>query len=125
MYLKKAKSLASGTGMTTLYAAEVMKRLIYTIPKKDPASNVQSTSKEVDLTKGDDDVKVNVKTDDEGFKIHQGIGHQRKKKLDADERRKIVNYILARELNPSGLQLDMVKIRNELKPYGLNENEWR
>ncbi len=55
-------------------------------------------------------MKVNVKTDDEGFKILQGIAHRKKKKLDADERRKIVNRILARELDPSGLLLDTVKI---------------
>ncbi len=66
-----------------------------------------------------------MKTDDEGFKIPQGIAHSRKKKLDADERQKIISSILARVLDPSGLLLDTVKFRHELKPYGLNENEWR
>ncbi len=44
-YLEKAKALASGTGKTTLSADKVMKGLNYTIPMKDPACNVQSTSK--------------------------------------------------------------------------------
>ncbi len=57
------------------------------------------------------------------FKIPQGISHHKKKKLDADERRKIVNHIQSRELDPCGLLMDMVKIRHKLKPYGLTESE--
>ncbi len=93
--------------------------------KKDPASNVQSTSKDYDSAKEDDDEKATVKIDDKGFKIPQGIAYHKKKKLDADERRKIIARTLARELDPSGLLMDTVKIRHELKPYSLTENEWR
>ncbi len=106
-------------------ATQILKGLNYTIMKKDPASNVQSTSKEYDSTKEDDDEKVKVKIDNERFKIPQGIAHHKKKKLDDDEHSKIVSRILARELDPSGLLMDTVKIRHELKPYGLTENEWR
>ncbi len=63
--------------------------------------------------------------DDEGFKIHQGIAHRKKKKLDAGERHKIVSHIQSRELDPYGLLMDTIKIRHELKPYCLMENEWR
>ncbi len=66
-----------------------------------------------------------MKIDDEVFKIPPGIAHRKKKKLDTDEHHKIVNRIQSRELDPSGLLMDMVKIRHELKPYGLMENEWR
>ncbi len=66
-----------------------------------------------------------MKIDDEGFKIPQGIAHRKKKNFDADERRKIIAPILARKLDPSGLLMDTVKIRHELKPYSLIENEWR
>ncbi len=41
----------------------------FTIPKKDPASNLQSTSKDYDSSKEDDDEKAPAKFDDEGFKI--------------------------------------------------------
>ncbi len=61
--------------------------------------------------------------DDEGFKIPQGTSHRIKKKLEADDRRKVIAYILARDLDPSGHLIYTVKIRHELKPYGLNENE--
>ncbi len=39
-YLEKAQTLASGAGKTTVSATQVLKGLNYTIPKKDPASNV-------------------------------------------------------------------------------------
>ncbi len=68
-YLVKAKAKAAGVGTTTVSAAQVLKGLNFTIPKKDPASNVQSTSKDYDLMKEDDDEKANVKINDEGFKI--------------------------------------------------------
>ncbi len=38
-------------------AAQVLKGLNFTIPKKDLASNVPSTSKDNDSTKGDDNEK--------------------------------------------------------------------
>ncbi len=124
-YLEKVQTIVAGASKTTVSAAQVLKGLNYTIPKKDPASNFQSTSKDYDSGKEDNDEKATVTIDDEGFKIPQGIAHRKKKKLDADERRKIIARILARELDPSGLLMDMVKIRHELKPYGLMENEGR
>ncbi len=123
--MEKVQTLASGAGKTTVSATQVLKGLIYTIPKKDPASNAQSTSKDYDSKKEEDNEKAKVKIDDEGFKIPQGIAHHKKKKLDTDEYRKIVSRIQSRELDPSGLLMDTVKIRHELKPYGLTENEWR
>ncbi len=115
-YLEKVQTLASGAGKTTLSATQVLKGLNYTIPKKDLASNAQSTSKDYDSTKEEDDEKAKVKIDDEGFKIPQGIAHRKKKKLDADKSRKIVSHIQLRELDPTVLLMDMVKIRHELKP---------
>ncbi len=122
-YLEKVQTLATGSGNTSVSAAQVLKG--FTILKKDPASNVQSTSKDDKSSKENDDEKAPAKFDNKGFKIPQGIAHQRKKKLDAEERRKIIILILARELESSGLLIDMVKIRQELKPYCLKENECR
>ncbi len=63
-YLEKAQTLASEAGKTTVSATQVQKGLNYTIPKKDPASNVQSTSKDYDLNKEEDNEKTKVKIDD-------------------------------------------------------------
>ncbi len=125
VHLEKVQTIVAGASKTTVSGAQELKGLNFTIPKTDLASNVQSTSKDYDLAKEDDDEKATVKIADEGFKIPQGIAHRKKKKLDADERHKIIARILARELYPSGLLMDMVKIRHELKPYCLMENEWR
>ncbi len=105
-HMEKAKVKAAGAGTTTVSSAQVLNGLNYIIPKKDPASNIQSTSKDYDLTKADDGEKANVKIDDEGFKIPQGIAHHKKKKLDVEERRKIVSRIQSTELDPSGLLMD-------------------
>ncbi len=86
---------------------------------------MQSTSKEEDSTKEDDDDKPPVEIDDEGFKIPQVITHHTKKKMDAEGHKKVVSCILGRDLDPSGHFIYMVKIRHELKPYGLNKHEWR
>ncbi len=66
----------------------VLKGLNYTIPKKDPASNIQSTSKDYDSMKEDNDAKAKVKIEDEGFNIPHRIAHRKKKKLDTNERSK-------------------------------------
>ncbi len=101
-----------------------MKELNYTIPKIDSTYDVQSSSKDYDSTKEDDnEEKPYVEIDDEGFKILQGTSHHNKKKLGAEDHRKIISHLLARDLDPSGHLIDMVKIRHELKYYGLNENE--
>ncbi len=125
-HLELTKSLMTDySSWVTRSAAQVMKDLKCTIPRLDSASDVQSTSKEEATTKADDKEKHKVETDDEGFKIPQGIAHRNKKKLEADERRKVVDRILDRELDPSGILVDEVKVRHELKPYGLNDKEWR
>ncbi len=98
----------------------------YTIPRIDPASDIQSFSNHYDKMKdSDSDEKPKVEIEDEVFKIPQGTSHHNKKKLEADNHRKIIASILAMDLDPSGHLIDTVKIRHKLKPYGLNENEWR
>ncbi len=98
-----------------------MKDLKYTIPRLDLTSDIQSISKEEATTKADNEEKHKVETDDEGFKIPQGVAHRNMKKLEADECQKVVKRILDRELDPSGILVDEVKVRHELKPYGLND----
>ncbi len=110
---------------TTRSALQVIQDLKYRIPKTNPASDEKSTSPDKATTKADDEETQQDVVDDEGFRIPQGIAHRRKKKLDADARRKIVAHILARDLDPSGMLVDEVRVRHKLKPYGLNENEWR
>ncbi len=98
---------------------QVVRDLKYRIPKKDPASDEQSTSQDEATTKADDEETQQAEVEDKGFKI------RRKMKLDADARRKIVARILDRDLDPSGMLVDEVRVRHNLKPYGLNENMWR
>ncbi len=91
-----------------------MRDLKYHIPKVDPASDVQSTSQHKTMTKADDEEKLKTEVDDTGFKIPQGIALHNKKKLDTEEHRKIVDRILARDLDPSSILVDVVKVRHEL-----------
>ncbi len=67
-------------------AIQILKDLKYTIPRLDPASDIQSTSRENTMTKADDEEKQKAEVDDKGFKIPQGIAHRNKKKLEADDR---------------------------------------
>ncbi len=67
-----------------------MKELIYTIPRINPASDAQPSSKEEAMMKDDDEDNQKVEIDEEAFKIPQGTDHRNKKKLEADEHRKIV-----------------------------------
>ncbi len=120
-----ATPLSKVSKPVTRSVLQVVRYLKYQIPKKDPASDEQSSSQDKDMTKADDEETQQVKVDDEGFKIPQGVAHCKKKKLDADACRKIVNRILARDLDPCGMLVDVVRVRHELKPYGLNENQWR
>ncbi len=60
--------------------------------------------------------KQKVKLDEDGFKIPQGMTHRNRKKLEADERLKIVDRVLKRELNPSDYLVDIVKLRQKLRP---------
>ncbi len=62
--------MATGSGSTSVSAAQVLKG--FTIPKKDPASNIQSTLKDDDSSKEDDNEKAPAKFDDDRFKIPQG-----------------------------------------------------
>ncbi len=70
-----------------------MKDLKYTIPILDPATDVQSASKEETTTKADLEDKQKVEIDDKGFKIPQGNAHLNKKKHEADYCRKVVEQI--------------------------------
>ncbi len=108
----------------TRSAAQVMKYFKYTIPRLGPASNIVYFERR-NNEKANDEEKHKAETDDEGFKIPQRTAHRNKMKLEADESRKIVDHILNRELDPSGILVDEVKVRHELKPYGLNDKEWR
>ncbi len=85
---------------------------------------MQSSSKDYDSSKEDGNTKQKVEIDDEEFKIPQGIAHRNQKKLDADEHCKILARVLARDLVPFGQLIDTVKVRHELKPYGLSDSEW-
>ncbi len=97
-----------------------MNDLKYTLPKIDPASNIQSTSKEEKMKNTDDGEKPNAEIDDEGFKILEGTAHHNKKKLKADECRKIVDCILDRELDQSGILVDKVIVQENYFNFGLN-----
>ncbi len=110
--------------IVTRSAAQVIKDLRYTIHRLDLASNVVYFEEDT-MKMADDKEKPKAETDDEGFKIPQGAANCNKKKLEADKRRKIVGHILDRELDPSGILVDEVKVRHKLKPYGLNDKEWR
>ncbi len=68
---------------------------------------------------------MKVEIDDDGFKILQGIQHHLNKKLEASQRLKIVKRIFDRDLDPSGVLIDIVKVQHKLTPYGLSDREWR
>ncbi len=84
-HLEQTKASADQGGRVIRSTAQVLKELNYTIPKIDSAYDFQSSSKDYDSTKeDDDDEKPKVKTDDKWFKIPQGTSHHNKKKLKAD-----------------------------------------
>ncbi len=90
-----------------------MKELNYTIPKKESTSDVQSSSKDYYLTKEDDNKdKSKAEIDNKRFKITQGTSHHNKKKLEAEDRQKLIARIMARDLDPSGQLIDTVKSRH-------------
>ncbi len=93
-------------------ATQVMKDLKYTIPRLDPASDVQSTSKQEATTKANDEDKQKVEIDDKGFKIQQGTAHRNKKKLEADQRQKVVEWTLDREKSASSVSETDSKYQN-------------
>ncbi len=85
-HLEQTKASAHQGGRVTRSAAQVLKELNYTIPKIDYSSEVQSSSKDYDSTKEDDnDEEPKVEIDEEGFKIPQGTSHRNKKKLEIDD----------------------------------------
>ncbi len=102
-----------------------MKDLTYTITKINPATATKATSKEVVDTKSNDEQKTKVEIDDDGFKIPQGTQHRLRKKLESAECLMIVQRILDKDLDPSGVLIDVVKVRHKLKSYGLSDREWR
>ncbi len=86
-HLEQTKTSTDYGGRVSRSAAQVLKDLNYTIPRIDPASDIQSSSKDYDTTKDSNgDEKPKVEIDDEGFKIPQGTSHRDKKKLEADDR---------------------------------------
>ncbi len=97
--------------MVARSATQVIQDLNYKIPRVKPV--IVTESKEEAKVKTNDEQKQKVELDGDGFKISQGIAHRKKKKLEADE------------LDPSGYLVDMVKVRQELSPYGLSDKEWR
>ncbi len=124
-HLTKTKASEDNGVRFTSSASQIMKDLAYKIPKRDSASDEQSTSKEDDQTKGAESGKPKFETDDEGFKITQEIAQHQKKKTEEDTSRKVVSRILAKSLDPSRLLTSMIGKIHDLKPYGLNEGDWR
>ncbi len=49
------------------------------------------------------------------LRFRKGSPHHNKKKLEAADHRKIVNHILDKELDPSGILIDVVKDRHKRK----------
>ncbi len=86
---------------------------------------VKSKSKDKAEAKKCDEQKQKFELDDDGFKIPQGTAHHNKKKHQADERCKIVERVLQRDLDPSGYVVDIVKVRHKLSLYVLSDREWR
>ncbi len=106
-------------------AAQVLQDLNVKIPRVKPVIVTEAKSKEEAEAEADDEQKQKVKLDEVGSKIPQGIAHSNKKKLEADELRKVVKTVLKRELDPFRYLVDMVKVRHELTPYSLSYKEWR
>ncbi len=85
-HVEQTKASATNLGgRVTQSAAQIMNELNYTIPIKDPASDVESSSKDYDSMKEDDDEIQKIEIDNEGFKIPQGTSHHKKKKLEAED----------------------------------------
>ncbi len=87
-----------------------MKDLNYTIPRVNPTNTVKDKSKEIAETKSDNEQKKKIEIDDDCFMILQGIQHRLKKKLKSAEHVHIVKRILDRDLDPSGVLIDIVKV---------------
>ncbi len=102
-----------------------MNDLNYSIPKVNPAAAIKATSKEVVEMKSEDKQKTKVKIYDDGFKIPLGTQHHLRKKLESAECVMIIKRILDRDLDPSGVLIDVVKVRHKLTPYGFCDREWR
>ncbi len=80
-------------GSVTLTAAQLMEKLISARIQARTDMRVLAKSKYKVETKKDDVQMQKVELDDDGFKIPQGTAHRNKKKLAADERRKIVDRV--------------------------------
>ncbi len=111
--------------MVTASAAQVLQYLNYKIPRVKPVVVTDAKSKEEAEAKTDKEQKQKVELDEDGFKIPQETAHHNKKKLEAEEHRKIVERVLPREFDPSGYLVDIVTVRHELSPSGLSDKEWR
>ncbi len=72
------------SSMVTRSAGQVIKDLNNKIPRVNPTDTVKAKLKELadNEQKGDNEQKMKVEIDDDGFKIPQGIQHHLKKKLN-------------------------------------------
>ncbi len=52
--------------------------------------------------------KSKVEVDEDGFKIAQATAHRSQKRLEADQRRKLVDIILKRDLDPLDYLVNVV-----------------
>ncbi len=87
-----------------------MKNLAYKIPNVITKAIAKVTSKEKTEVKTSGNEKLNVEVDEDCFKIAQGTTHQNQKRLEADERRKLVDTILKRDLDPSDYLVNVVNV---------------
>ncbi len=102
-----SKELYSTTNQS---AVQVMTNLTYRIPKVIHQVIVKTTLKDnaEATTRGKEWSKVEVNED--GFKIPQGTAHHSQKRLEADERRKLVDTILKRDLDLSDYLVNVMKV---------------
>ncbi len=101
-----------------------MEKLISARIQASAKAAIKAKLKDKAETKKEDEQKI-VELDDDGFKIPQGTAHRKKKKIEADEHRKIVERVLQRKLDPSSYLVDIVKVRHKLLPYVFSDREWR
>ncbi len=59
------------------------------------------------------------------LRSHKELHIHSQKKLEAAECQKVVDRVLKRELDPLDYLVNIVKVRHELLPEGLSDEEWR
>ncbi len=115
--------METGRITTRFSAPQIIVNFISARFKARAEEAVKAKSKDKAEMTMDGEQKQKVELNDDGFKFPQGTAYRVKKKLKADERRKIVDRLLKRELDPSGYLVNIVKVRHKLLPYGLSEQE--